>query len=43
MKDTWHVDGMAATGSRDVVATDVIVPARRVSLVTAAAPVRRAR
>jgi alkylation response protein AidB-like acyl-CoA dehydrogenase len=32
VKDTWHVDGMAATGSRDIVATDVVVPARRVSL-----------
>jgi alkylation response protein AidB-like acyl-CoA dehydrogenase len=32
VKDTWHVDGMAATGSRDIVATDVIVPARRMSL-----------
>ena len=32
VKDTWYVDGMAATGSHDVVATDVTVPARRVSL-----------
>lgn len=32
VKDTWHVDGMAATGSRDIVATDVLVPERRVSL-----------
>jgi alkylation response protein AidB-like acyl-CoA dehydrogenase len=32
VKDTWHVDGMAATGSRDIVATDVSVPERRVSL-----------
>lgn len=32
VKDTWHVDGMAATGSRDIVATDVFVPERRVSL-----------
>lgn len=32
VKDTWHVDGMAATGSRDIVATEVVVPARRVSL-----------
>src|SRR5262249_2360747 len=31
VKDTWHVDGMAATGSRDIVATDVHVPAHRVS------------
>jgi alkylation response protein AidB-like acyl-CoA dehydrogenase len=32
VKDTWYVDGMVATGSRDVVVTDVTVPARRVSL-----------
>ena len=32
VKDTWHVDGMAATGSRDIVATDVVVPELRVSL-----------
>ena len=32
VKDTWHVDGMAATGSRDIVVTDVVVPERRVSL-----------
>ena len=32
VKDTWHVDGMAATGSRDILATDVAVPAHRVSL-----------
>lgn len=32
VKDTWHVDGMAATGSRDIVATDVVVPARQMSL-----------
>lgn len=32
VKDTWHVDGMAATGSRDIVATDVIVPEHHVSL-----------
>ena len=32
VKDTWHVDGMAATGSRDIVATEVVIPARRVSL-----------
>ena len=30
--DTWHVDGMAATGSLDVVATDVLVPAKQVTL-----------
>jgi alkylation response protein AidB-like acyl-CoA dehydrogenase len=32
VKDTWHVDGMAATGSRDIIATDVAVPAKRISL-----------
>jgi alkylation response protein AidB-like acyl-CoA dehydrogenase len=32
VKDTWYVDGMVATGSHDVAATDVMVPARRVSL-----------
>ena len=32
VKDTWHVDGMAATGSRDIIANAVNVPARRVSL-----------
>jgi len=32
VKDTWHVDGMSATGSRDIVATAVDVPAHRVSL-----------
>jgi 3-hydroxy-9,10-secoandrosta-1,3,5(10)-triene-9,17-dione monooxygenase len=32
VKDTWHVDGMAATGSRDIVVTDVVVPAPHVSL-----------
>jgi len=32
VKDTWHVDGMAATGSRDIIATDVFVPELRVSL-----------
>jgi alkylation response protein AidB-like acyl-CoA dehydrogenase len=29
--DTWHVDGMAATGSRDIVASSVHVPERYVS------------
>jgi alkylation response protein AidB-like acyl-CoA dehydrogenase len=33
VKDTWHVDGMAATGSRDIVARSVQVPFRRVSSV----------
>ena len=32
VKDTWHVDGMAATGSRDIIATDVFIPEHRVSL-----------
>jgi len=32
VRDTWHVDGMAATGSRDIVAQAVHVPARYVSL-----------
>jgi alkylation response protein AidB-like acyl-CoA dehydrogenase len=32
VKDTWHVDGMAATGSRDIIATDVVVPAKQMSL-----------
>lgn len=32
VKDTWHVDGMAATGSRDIVVTDAVVPEQRVSL-----------
>ena len=31
VKDTWHVDGMAATGSRDIVARSVVVPLGRVS------------
>src|SRR5947207_5537695 len=33
VKDNWHVDGMAATGSRDIVATSVIVPGYRVSII----------
>ena len=32
VKDTWYVDGMAATGSRDIVANDVTVPEARVTL-----------
>jgi alkylation response protein AidB-like acyl-CoA dehydrogenase len=32
VRDTWHVDGMAATGSRDIVANGVFVPPRCVSL-----------
>ena len=43
VKDTWYVDGMVATGSHDVVATDVIVPARAGIARTAAARVRPAR
>jgi len=31
--DTWFVDGMAATGSQDIVAKDVLVPEKRMSLV----------
>jgi alkylation response protein AidB-like acyl-CoA dehydrogenase len=31
VKDTWHVDGMVATGSHDIVARSVAVPLRRVS------------
>ena len=38
VKDTWHVDGMAATGSRDIVARSVQVPFRRVSTVGLGAP-----
>jgi alkylation response protein AidB-like acyl-CoA dehydrogenase len=29
IKDVWHTDGMRATGSNDVVITDVFVPAHR--------------
>lgn len=29
VEDTWHVDGMCATGSHDVVIEDVFVPAER--------------
>src|SRR5690606_18937758 len=32
VKDTWHVDGMAATGRRDIIATEGRVPAHHVSL-----------
>ncbi len=32
VKDTWHVDGMVATGSHDIVARAVPVPERYVSL-----------
>ena len=32
VRDTWHVDGMVATGSHDIVASAVLVPERHVSL-----------
>jgi alkylation response protein AidB-like acyl-CoA dehydrogenase len=32
VRDTWHVDGMAATGSRDIVANGVYLPERQVGL-----------
>jgi alkylation response protein AidB-like acyl-CoA dehydrogenase len=32
VRDNWHVDGMVATGSRDIVAKAVYVPEERVSL-----------
>jgi alkylation response protein AidB-like acyl-CoA dehydrogenase len=32
VRDSWYVDGMAATGSRDIVANAVFVPERCVSL-----------
>ncbi len=32
VEDTWHVDGMAATGSRDIIADRVVVPERQMSL-----------
>jgi alkylation response protein AidB-like acyl-CoA dehydrogenase len=32
VQDTWFVDGMAATGSRDIEVTDVVVPEHHVSL-----------
>jgi alkylation response protein AidB-like acyl-CoA dehydrogenase len=38
VKDTWHVDGMAATGSRDIVARAVQVPLRHVSSVGLGSP-----
>lgn len=31
VKDTWHVDGMVATGSHDIIARSVEVPLRRIS------------
>jgi alkylation response protein AidB-like acyl-CoA dehydrogenase len=31
VKDTWHVDGMVATGSHDIVATSIEVPLHRIS------------
>ena len=32
VRDTWHVDGMVATGSRDILATSLHVPEHYVSL-----------
>ena len=32
--DTWHVDGMIATGSRDIVANKLFVPEHNMSLLT---------
>ena len=32
VKDTWHVDGMVATGSHDIVANAVHVPERQVTV-----------
>jgi 3-hydroxy-9,10-secoandrosta-1,3,5(10)-triene-9,17-dione monooxygenase len=32
VRDTWHVDGMVATGSHDIVANAVFVPERQMSL-----------
>jgi 3-hydroxy-9,10-secoandrosta-1,3,5(10)-triene-9,17-dione monooxygenase len=29
IEDVWHTDGMRATGSNDVVVTDVFVPGHR--------------
>lgn len=34
VEDVWHTDGMRATGSNDVVATDVFVPGHRLVKVT---------
>ncbi len=34
VEDVWHTDGMRATGSNDVVATDVFVPEHRLVKVT---------
>jgi alkylation response protein AidB-like acyl-CoA dehydrogenase len=31
VKDTWHVDGMVATGSHDIIATSIEVPLHRIS------------
>jgi alkylation response protein AidB-like acyl-CoA dehydrogenase len=38
VRDTWHVDGMVATGSHDIVANAIYVPERNVSLRTMGAP-----
>ena len=34
VRDTWHVDGMIATGSRDIVVDKLFVPERNLSLLT---------
>ncbi|HET6470752.1 MAG TPA: hypothetical protein VFG38_02875 [Pseudomonadales bacterium] len=34
VRDTWHVDGMIATGSRDIVVDALFVPERQLSLPT---------
>jgi len=34
VRDTWHVDGMVATGSRDIVVDKLFVPERNLSLLT---------
>ena len=34
VRDTWHVDGMIATGSRDIVVDKLFVPERNLSLPT---------
>ena len=38
VRDTWHVDGMIATGSRDIVANALHVPERNMSLLAPPAP-----
>jgi 3-hydroxy-9,10-secoandrosta-1,3,5(10)-triene-9,17-dione monooxygenase len=45
IEDVWHTDGMRATGSNDVVITDVYVPTHRLvrvsDIYTGTAPRRR--